>query len=58
MEAKWSKNATSVVVLRHLYKTQIKWLIIYVKNELHKCSVSTAHFPISTAQKGYNCTLF
>jgi len=45
MEAKWSK-------------TQIKWLIIYVKNELHKCSVSTAHFPISTAQKGYNCTLF
>ena len=30
MEAKWSKNATSVVVLRHLYKTQIKWLIIII----------------------------
>ena len=30
MEAKWIKNATSVVVLRHLYKTQIKWLIIYL----------------------------
>ena len=58
MEAKWSKNATSVVVLRHLYKTQIKWLIIYVKMNCTNVPFRLHIFQFQLRKKGTTAHYF